>query len=135
MFKLTRNLIIFAIIAIVLTVSFHWMLSSFLENETYGRILPLAIGYAVAMFANGWFNGSKDDSFLTRADLGFSYHAMTFMVVVPIWMIFAWLRPEVPDSSKVGESIGVAIWGVILLIHLFASRRSIKGYSKQEVFD
>jgi len=135
MFQLTRNLTIFAALAIVLTVSFHWTLSWLIGNALWGWIIPLAICYTGLMFVNGWVNGSRDEVFKTRGDLGFSHHAMSFMVSIPIWMLFAWNRMEVSTSSKIGETVGVVIWGILLLVHMYFSRRSIKGYGRTEVFD
>ncbi|GBE30062.1 hypothetical protein BMS3Bbin04_01088 [bacterium BMS3Bbin04] len=135
MFKLTRNLKIFAAIAAVLTLAFHYTLSRFLAAELWNGVLLLALGYGVSMYVNGFFNGRKEVAFLSRADFSFSYHLVAFIVVIPLWMPFLWTRPETELSNRLAEFFGAVCWGVALLIHYFASRRSIKGYDRKEVFD
>ena len=135
MFKLTPNLKIFSTITIIMTIAFHWLLTSFLEATTYTWIIPLAIGYAALMFANGWINGSREQAFATRIDLGFAYHLMTIIVVMPIWLYFAWIRMNAHHLSMWVETTGMVSWLVGLLIHYLISRSSIKGYDRKEVFD
>ncbi|MCB2213048.1 hypothetical protein KQI52_13120 [bacterium] len=135
MFKLTRNLKIFAAVALVATVAFHWTLSWLLTEQLYVWIWPLAGVYCVTMFFNGLLNGRQEDAFLSRADFSFSYHLMTYIIVVPVWLPFILTRPTVDASARLGEGLGMLGWGVGLLIHYFVSRHSIKGYSRDEVFD
>lgn len=128
--RLTRNQLLFTGIAIALTIAFVIYLYRLLSAGRFGEIPPLAIGFGVAMFVAGLACGATDPVAKSRGDLGFGYHAITFVVVAVIGLSAAALngQPLWP------QAVGLLGWALGLWIHYTVSQRSLKGIPRDEAF-
>ncbi len=130
MIKLTRNQWCFALVAAGLTAAFHHHLFGFIEEEQWSSIGWYAGGYGVAMFLAGLAFGATDSVAKSRLDLGFGYHAITFVVVLVVGTLAALVygQPVWP------QLLGTAGWAVGLYVHYRMSRRTVKGLDAEEAF-
>ena len=132
---INSSIIRFALITVVLSVAFYFMLD-YLIAEDYGiMIIVLSVLYGGAMFTNGLLNGMKD---IYEGHYGFNYNLVTYLLgcTIPLLMGAIGLISEkfVDLSLKmfIYWGLGVAIHGVA---YIFLSRnRAIKGFDKGEIF-
>lgn len=130
MIRLSRNQCLFTVVAVGLTTAFVVMLYGHIGDKAWGSIPMLAIGYGIAMFLAGLAFGATDPVARSRSDLGFGYHAITFVVVAVIGIGAAiyYTQPVWP------QLVGLAGWFVGLSVHYLFSRRTIKGIEREEAF-
>ena len=86
------------------------------------------------MFTAGLFWGYLDRVRNSRKDIGFTVHLMTYLSVnfsSIIWM-FIFLNFNMQNFLLSMQYL--IIWGFFLWLHYQYSKRSIKGYHKQEIF-
>lgn len=136
---LTKNLMYFAFFFLVGTVVFRFCLSHFLETHMYSLVWVIAIFYFFFNLFIGWFFGKRDYEMLPMHDVGFRFHFVTYLLfnsASVLWFLF--------DFHSRSESIGVVyitalFWGLLLLTHLVfylnARKNSIKGLSKEDLFE
>ncbi|MCB2198960.1 hypothetical protein KQI63_06110 [bacterium] len=132
---LTRNLILFGLVTIALSLLFHFRLHGMLLSETYGGIWWIAFAYAGAMFLNGFFFGMFDPQRKSRVDLGFMYHLVTFVVVIPIWLGMIFFGPAKGNFLLWIDLNIMVVWAVVLLMHFLKIRKQVKGYSPDKAFE
>jgi hypothetical protein len=135
----TKNLLLFSIGAIVLTILFRFTLSSMLQRELFKYIWAITIFYGIAMFIMGWVFGKKERQTLPLYDIGFRFHLATFIVcnlIAEIWF-FLGLQSDYEKIKAV--HLTMIIWGIVLLIHflifLITRKNSIHGIKKSEIFE
>lgn len=130
--QFTVNQKSFSLISIVLTISFYYILFTSLGSKNYSVVIISAIGYAITMFLNGFMCGKNDKVKELRIDIGFRYHFLTYVICNSIYLIFIIaIFPNFDVFSFIGQVGG---WGIGLIAHYFYSKKSIKGYQKEELF-
>ncbi len=131
--KLSKQQLIFAIVSIVLTVVFLYTLNHFIDTKIWKNINIIAIAYGALMFVNGLANGYFDDDRFQRFDLGFRYHIITFLTVNSMHLIFVLL----PDSNYTFTNfiLSALFWGIGVFGHYQYARKTIKGYTPEELFE
>lgn len=136
---ITKNLIYFALSALVLGIFFRIGLSYSIENKLFAATVVLAILYFVAMFAAGWIFGKRDHSQLPIYDIGFRFHLTTYLIFFLIG--YVWF---LSGSNSSYENILVIhstaiYWGIFLLIHFFfylrSRKKTINGLDKENLFE
>lgn len=135
----TKNLILFSIGALVLTILFRYSLSTMLRKELFEHIWLITILYALSMFILGWFFGKRDRQTLPLYDIGFRFHLATFIIcnlIAELWFLMG-LQSDYEKIRVV--HLTIIIWGIVLLIHFFfyliTRKNSIKGLKKSEIFE
>jgi dolichol kinase len=131
--KLTKYQKRFALYAFGQSVGFFLLLNINIHSQNWSNIKITAIVFAVLMFINGLMNGYKDGRGKVLHNIGFRYHLLTFLLVNVVYLLFvAW-----PSSVFTfwPDIIGIACWGVGLLMHYLTTRNTIKGYQVDELFE
>lgn len=135
MFKFSRNLKLFGVLAITYSLVFNYYYSAFITGSQWTNVTIAAAIYFVLMFATGLLFGAKDPVRATRVDLGFQYHFVTYLVVNTTWILWTLLGFSA-DADSVGMRVIANLsWGVGLLIHYLVVRRMIKGIPRGQVFE
>ena len=136
---LTKNLISFAIFFVIGGLIFRYGLSHSLENRMLSMVWVLATIYFLFNFGIGWYFGKRDHESLPLFDIGFRFHLTTFLlfnIISEAWCYFGLLSSY--ENFRTNRHIAI-FWGIGLLIHfvfyLIAQKNTIKGISKDEMFD
>ena len=132
---ITKNQKYYGVLTLLFSVAFFYYLYSALETRTYDHIWIYAIVYGSLLFAGGLYFGYRDSIRESRKDLGFQYHLTVFMIVNLISVPWLFIVMGVSMDSLMNAGFQLIPWGLGLLIHYFFSSKSIKGISKQELFD
>jgi hypothetical protein len=136
---ITKNLVYFALSALVSGIFFRIGLSYSIENKLFVLIFVVAILYSVAMFAAGWIFGKRDHIQLPIYDIGFRFHLTTYLIFFLIG--YAWFLSGCNSSYENILFIHwtVICWGIFLLIHFFfylrSHKKTINGLDKENLFE
>lgn len=135
MFKLSRNLKAFGVLAVLYSLVFNYYYSGFVTESQWSNVAIAATLYFIGMFATGLILGAKDPIRISRIDQGFHYHFVTYVVVNTISVLWTLLGFSA-EADTVGISLLTAFsWGVALLVHFLVVRHMIKGIPRDEVFE
>lgn len=135
MFKLSRNLKAFAVLAVIYTLVFLYYYSAFVTESQWSNVAIAATIYFFAMFTTGLILGAKDPIRTSRIDQGFHYHFVTYVVVNTISILWTLLGFSA-EADTVGISLLTAFsWGVGLFVHFLVVRHMIKGIPRDKVFE
>lgn len=136
---ITSTLVKYAGVITVLTVLLRLFLTIGIEKHSGVILYTTAVLYAVSMFCAGYFFGRKDSSSLPIYDVGFRFHATTYLVfniISELWFILGFNSSYERIQSVHTMAI---IWGVIVLTHfiiyLMTRRRTIDNLSKTDLFE
>lgn len=136
---LTPNLLKFAIVAALLTVLFRYLLSSLLSRGEFPLLIPLGIGYFIAMFVSGWIFGKKDYEYLPMLDFSFRIHFITYVICNVIGQAWFLLGLQSHHESVRSAHMMALLWGIALTIHfviyLTGRKHRIKGLNKTDLFE
>jgi hypothetical protein len=131
--KLSKNQLLFTLIAVVLTFTFLYTLSHFITNQIWNGIYIIAIGFGLLMFLNGLINGYFDDERKQRIDISFRYHFITYISINSVHFIYLFFDDT--NFKLLDAILGAIAWGIGLLAHFLYSRKTIKGYTAEELFE
>jgi len=132
---MSNNLKYFGGLTLVLSVAFFYYLVASLQAQDFGNIWLIALGFGLLLFASGLIFGYSDSMRRSRADLGFQYHLMTFVIVNLVgapWLIVAL---GTGSNNLINIAYQCGPWAIGLAIHYYFSSKSIKGMNKDEIFD
>lgn len=136
---LTKNLLTFTWVTLLLTIIFRAGLSTAITNKMTIAIILCAVIYAILMWFNGRYFGKKDYEYLPLYDVGFRFHLSTFIAhntVSLLWFVFAFESKY--ENIKV-IYITALIWLVFLIMHflyfLSIRKSSIKNLDKDNLFE
>ena len=137
--SITSYLLKFALIATVLAIIFRYCLSYGIENQSTVIIVLATVLYSVGMFISGWHFGKKDGNYLPIYDVGFRFHATTYLIhnsISELWFVFGFNS----GYEKVWMiHLQALIWGFFLLCHLllflWARKKSVNGLDKTQLFE
>ena len=132
---LSRNLKVLAVLIAFYTIIFHYYLSQFLVAEQWGNVIISAVVLFVVTFASGLLLGAKDPTHKSRADLGFHYHFITYIIVNTIGVL--WLTSGFSSDKETWgmAALTIVLWGVGVIVHRRLSKTTIKGLPKGTIFD
>lgn len=136
---ITKHLLSFALIAIIVTIAFRYFLSYGIENHSTKVVTNSAIIYAISLFVAGWVFGKKDAEYLPIFDLGFRFHFTTYLAhngISLLWILLGFGS----KYEKLEWTVMVAVyWGIFLLLHfiyyLWARKNSIDNLDKEDLFE
>lgn len=135
----TKNLVYFALVFAAGAVLFRYGLSSSLESGHTGRIWIFAIAYFFYNFAAGWYFGKRDHESLPLFDIGFRFHFTSYLLFILIsegWFLLGFGSKY--ENIRMVHLMAL-YWGFMVVFHfvmfLLAKRRSIRGISKEELFE
>jgi len=135
----TKNLILFSVSLFLLTVSFRYLLSTLLQNQSFSYAIILSVAYGVIIFFISLFFAKRDKSDLPWYDVGFRFHLATYIVcnlVAECWFV---LRLQSDYEKVKAIHLTVFIWGFGLCIHfiyfLITRKNTINGIRKSEIFE
>ncbi|MEE1365834.1 MAG: hypothetical protein UHE93_04050 [Muribaculaceae bacterium] len=132
---LTFRLGQFAVSALFLTILFLYALNLCIEVGS-GAIF-CSIVYFCLMFFIGYFLGKKDVIENDIHDIGFRFHFTTYVICIGISFGAYYIGWNA--QNLVSMKISAICWVIGLLIHficfLFAQRKAIKGYAKEDIFE
>lgn len=136
---ITPYLLKFAVAATFLTIVFRYFLSYGIDNKSAIIIALSAVFYGIAMFISGWYFGRKDGEYLPIYDVGFRFHATTYLVhnlISVLWFTFSFNSNY--EKLQIIYSTAL-IWGILLIVHLIfylrARKKSINNLYKEDLFD
>jgi hypothetical protein len=136
---LTTYLLRFAAAAGIFTIIFRYFLSYGIDNHLIAVIVISAVFYFISMFAAGWYFGRKDAEYLPILDVGFRFHATTYLIhnsITLLWIGFG-LGSKYEDLTLYLVVAGA--WGIFLLLHLtlylWMRRKSIEDLDRDEIFE
>ena len=135
MMRLTRNQWIFAGFFALYTVTFHHLLSRTIEAQLYAHIWKLATGYGVLTFFTAMGLGAFDPVRRSRGVLAFQYNLITYVISVVIWLGWLGAGLAAEEETSLVYLLGMGFWGLGVLVHYVASRGTVKGIPKKELFD
>lgn len=130
----SKQQVLFTGLTLIWSSLFFNSLTTHLEEQSYRSIPSLAGLYAALMFLSGLACGYFDSIRLTRIDIGYRYHLITFVVVHFVLLVILWIQKPAIDYFRVGLLFQFLLWGIGLLLHARRSKKSIKGYSAEELF-
>ena len=135
----SKYLIYWAISFLVLTATFRFGLSSFLEAGKYDLVILIASLYAILIFIAGWVFGKAHGMKSIKFDLGLSFNLTGFVIFSLVSLL--WFRAGMNSGTESIQSVYLAmlIWGIFLVTHIiifFITRKdTIKGIHKSDIFD
>jgi len=132
---MTINLKYFSGLAIFFSATFFHYLTTALKAHTFGNIWWFALLFGVLLFAAGFLLGRRDLVRMSRSDLGFQYHLMTFIIVNLIGITWFFVSMGINKATLLNALCQCVPWGIGLLIHYYYSSKTIKGMNKEELFD
>lgn len=133
----TFQLFQFAICVLIVTILFRYVLNLCIDLD--GWILPVlcSLVYFGLMFLIGWFLGKKDEIENSIHDIGFRFHSITYIMCIGMSYLSHYIGWNAESFKSI--TITALCWGGILLVHfilfLFEQRKTIKGYSKDDIFE
>ena len=133
--RLTRNQWLFAGVFALYTVVFHILLNRTIEAERYESIWMLATGYGVLTFFTGLLIGAFDSVRQSRGVMSFQYNAITYLTSLIIWATFLVTGMAVEEAGSRVYILGLGFWGLGVFVHYLASRSTVKGIPKTEMFE
>ena len=89
---ITKNLLKFTLVTILLTILFRLGLSTSISNKMTLAVIICSIVYGILMWFNGNYFGRKEYEYLPIYDIGFRFHLSTFLahnIVSVLWFVFA----------------------------------------------
>lgn len=127
----------FAICALFATILFRYILSLCIGMNSWTMSILCSIVYFCSMFLCGWLFGKKDSVDNGIHDIGFRFHAVTYILCISmsyLAYLFDW------NTENLGSILITAItWGLVLLVHLILfiieQKKTIKGYAKDDIFE
>ena len=135
----TTNQLRFAGAIFILTILFRYGLSYSVSVKNNSLIIIIALVYAICMFTLGWIFGKKDYLDLPLYDIGFRFHATTYIIcnsIAELWFLFGFSTGS-ENINSVHKTI--IIWGILLIIHFIVfiviRKNAIKGIKKTEIFE
>lgn len=136
---MTKHLLYFAIFFFMGALLFRYCLSVTLENRLFNLAWIAGGFYFIFNFLIGWFFGKKEYESLPIHDVGFRFHGVTYLLyhgVAVLWFAFGFHS----QFESMNQVYNVALfWGIGLVVHfvcyLFARKKSIKGLSKEDLFE
>ena len=137
---ISKSLILFASLVIILTLLFRIGLSSLLTAENYGLVIGISILYGILMFLSGWLTGLREGKENFRFDAGFRWNLTTFVCYHLVSLSWFWLElNSESENIRSGVYVAMVIWSFFLVLHLMLflilRRRTIKGIHKKEIFE
>lgn len=133
----TFQLFQFSICVLIVTVLFRYVLNIFIGLNGWFLSVLCSIVYFGLMFLIGWYFGKKDEIENGIHDIGFRFHSITYIICIGV----SYLSDYIGWNTESFKSITVTTlcWGGILLVHfilfLLEQRKTIKGYSKDDIFE
>lgn len=135
----TINLLRFAGVLLLLTVTFRFELSTLLNREEFILVWLICALYALLVFTAGWFFGKKGYEDLPLSDIGFWFHLTTYVIcnsIAELWFLLGF-QSEYENIKAV--HLTVLFWGIGMIIHfiffLIARSDNIKGIDKSDIFE
>ena len=127
----------FAISALFATILFRYILSLCIGMNSWILSILCSVIYFSCMFLCGWHFGKKDSEGNGIHDIGFRFHALTYILCIGMGYLaylFDW------NTENLGSILITAItWGLVLLVHLILfmieQNKTIKGYAKDDIFE
>lgn len=96
-----------------------------------------SIVYFGSMFLCGLYFGRKDEIENGIHDIGFRFHITTYIMCIGISFLSFYIGWETETLKSI--AITALCWGGILLVHfilfLLEQKKTIKGYSKDDLFE
>lgn len=131
--KPSKHQALFAILSVVLTTVFLLTLNYFIANKEWKNINIIAIAFGILMFVNGLANGYFDNHRMYNYDLGFRYHLITYFAVNVVHIVYVLIASS--HFTFKNAALGAIFWGIGLLVHSLYVKKTIKGYTPEELFD
>lgn len=131
--KLSKHQLVFAIISVVLTFTFLHLLNNFIANQEWKSINVIALFFGGLMFLNGLLNGYFDTDSMQRIDLSFRYHLITFITFNVMHIIYVVMANS--NFTFKHALLSTLFWGIGIIVHYLYARKTIKGYTAEELFD
>ena len=126
----------FAISALFLTILFRYALNLSIEIVNSFASALCSVTYFCLMFLLGWYFGKKDYIENEFHDIGFRFHLTTYILCIGIGYGAYYIGWNTETLKSM--TITATCWGIGLLVHLILflieRKRTIKGYSKDEIF-
>ncbi len=132
---MTTNLKYFCGLTFIFSIIFFDALYTDLSLGSPEKIWIYAILYGLALFFTGLYLGYNDPVQKSRLDLGFHYHLMTFIIVNSIGLISLFIALGFNKNTLLCAIMSIGFWAIGLLVHFYFSSKSIKGISREEIFD
>lgn len=136
---ITTNLVIHALILVLTSFLFRFLISWTLSNEYFIGVWTVASLYSISVYIMVWKLSVLDRKILPIYDLGFRFHFVTYIVwvlVSYIWFTFG----SISTYEHIEQvHITTLYWLIALFFHfciyLLTRKKSIKGLKKSEIFD
>jgi hypothetical protein len=127
---LNRNLLSYAAIALLATLTIYWLS---LREGTPQWVLGVSTMIYIAVIVLCTILFSRRDPYQY---FGFNYHFITYLICLAVPLLLH-AAGYLPDISYVGTMAGT--WGIGIVIHFIiflalAKKRRLKGYDKGEIF-
>jgi|AntAceMinimDraft_12_1070368.scaffolds.fasta_scaffold233873_1 hypothetical protein len=136
---ITKNLVIHAVIFLLASFLFRYLISLSLSNGYFSGVWIVAAVYFLSLTLMIWKFSILDKKHLPLYDLGFRFHVATYIVWVfasYTWFMFGNLSTH---ENMIQLHISSIIWFVILGVHFaifrLTRKKSFKGLKKSEIFD
>ena len=136
---ITKPLVQFILVTILLTILFRISLSELLNNQLWNLVFIPPLIYFILMYVSGRFFGIKEYEYLPIGDIGFRFHLSTFVVFFTVSYSMSYLEYMSSSEPKGIIDTTLLIWGILLFSHFVFyqkfKRKNIKGINKEDIFD
>lgn len=133
----TFQLFLFTICVFIVTILFRYILNLLIDMNTWIFPVLCSIVYFGFMFLIGWIFGKKDEIENNIHDIGFRFHSITYIMCIGMSYLSHYIGWNTESFTSI--TVTTLCWGGILLVHfilfLLEQRKTIKGYSKDDIFE
>ena len=127
----------FSISALFATILFRYILSLCIGMNSWIMSILCSAAYFCSMFLCGWYFEKKDSVDIGIHDIGFRFHAVTYILCIGISYLAHHIGWNIENFKTI--LITAITWGIILFVHLILflieQRKTIKGYAKDNIFE
>ena len=131
---ITKNLWVFMLITTIVTLIFLNLLYKAISAEEYNLIFIYCPIYSILLFFSALLLGKNDSTRKQRNDLGFQYHLASYIIINLLNVLWVFTTIGFGNDEITMVLFQLLVWAIILLIHYYFSRKTLKGYSKKSIF-
>lgn len=132
---LSKNLKIFASVALVLSVTFFYFLYKFIGSEQFNYVIVCSSMFGTVLLLSGFTLGYKDKAVSEKLPLGFGYHLITYIIVNTVGIIALLVFMGFSTQSILTILSTLFFWGLGLGAHYYFGRKNDSLFDSDKVFD
>lgn len=114
---LSTNQKIFALITLLLSATFFYLLCQFIRSEQYNYVIACSAMFGSMMFLSGFVFGIRDKGISEKLHLSFRYHLITYLIVNAMGTMFLLIFMGFSLQNVLIVLSTLLFWGLGLTVH------------------